>query len=264
MTYLERAKTIDWWRLSSLMLLLVLVLTIPRKANASVADIISFLQSIISTVQKDIGQALSQIQRVETEVGQTRQQVVWPIAAINQARSLSSHMQAQYAPILQSVRQLSVASATLQATSDLERVIRSRNTLGMGQADQYYASVYSHVPAVTDAAPLERNLVDMDDALARSAIKQTIASDQNSEQILSMADSLEQRTAAAAPGSAIYLNVEAQLASLHSQAQSLKILAAEMRVEAGSLAHDNTVLKQRALNVQQLRNDLQNLGTRTK
>lgn len=264
MTHLERAKKIGWRRLSLLMLLFSLVVITPRRASASVADLISFLQSIISTLQNDIGQTLSQIQHVETEVAQTRQQVVWPVTTIDQAKSFSSRMQAQYAPIFQSVRQLPIASATLQAPSNLERVLRSRSTVGLAQADQYFATVYSQPTAVTDAAPLERNLVDMDDALARSSIKQTIASDQNSEQILGMADSLEQRTAAAAPGSAVYLNVEAQLATLHSQAQSLKILAAELRVEAGSLAHENTFVKQRALNVQQLRNDLQNLGTRAK
>jgi len=264
MSYLERAKKIGWWQLSLLMLLFSLVVLTPRRASASVADLISFLQSIISTLQNDVGQTLSQMQHVETEVAHTRQQVVWPVTAIDQAKSFSSRMQAQYAPIFQSVRQVPIASATLQAPSNLERVLRSGSTLGLAQADQYYATVYTQVPAVADAAPLERNLVDMDDALARSSIKQTMASDQNSEQILNMADSLEQRIAAAAPGSAIYLNVEAQLASLHSQAQNLKILAAELRVEAGSLSHENTVLKQRAQNVQRLRNDLQNMGTRAK
>jgi hypothetical protein len=104
----------------------------------------------------------------------------------------------------------------------------------------------------------------MDDAFALASLKQATASDQNSTQLLNLASSLEQRASVSAPGSAIYLNVEAQLASLHNQAQDLKILAAELRVEAGSIAHDNAVLKKRAVNAHQLRIDLQNTLTRSK
>lgn len=264
MTYRAPSRNSFFFRASALLLLIGVVLLMPRQAKASVADIIAYLQSITSTLQKEIGETLSQMQLVESEIANTRQQLVWPTAAIAQAKSLAQGMQTRYVPAFQAIIQLPIGSGTLPVSSNLENVIRSRSVLNLRQTDQLYKSVYSQAPAATDAAPSERNIIDMDDAFALASLKQATASDQNSTQLLNLASSLEQRASVSAPGSAIYLNVEAQLASLHNQAQDLKILAAELRVEAGSIAHDNAVLKKRAINAHQLRMDLQNILTRSK
>jgi ATP-dependent protease HslVU (ClpYQ) peptidase subunit len=99
--------------------------------------------------------------------------------------------------------------------------------------------------------------MDMDDAIAVGSLKTTVVSDQTTSGLLSLADSIEQQSSTAAPGSGAMLATEAQIASLQSQAYLAKVLAAELRQEATKLAHQNALIKQSALNVRTLQNQMQ-------
>jgi hypothetical protein len=57
------------------------------------------------------------------------------------------------------------------------------------------------------------------------------------------------------------LAVQAQVASLESQAYLAKILASELRQEAAKLAHQNTLLKQSAAATRNLQNQIQQVLT---
>jgi hypothetical protein len=97
----------------------------------------------------------------------------------------------------------------------------------------------------------------MDDALAIGSLKTSVLSDQTTQGMLTLADSIEQQSATAAPGSGPILAAEAQVASIESQAYLAKVLASELRQEAAKLAHQNTLLKQSAAATSNLQNQIQ-------
>jgi hypothetical protein len=104
---------------------------------------------------------------------------------------------------------------------------------------------------------MQRDLMDIDDALAMDSLKTTIVSDQTSQTLLSLADSLEQQAATAAPGSAPILTAQGRVTELITQAQLAKMLTAELRQEAAKLAHQNALLRQSASATRNLQNQLQ-------
>jgi hypothetical protein len=57
---------------------------------------------------------------------------------------------------------------------------------------------------------------------------------------------MENQVALSTPGSNPYLTAQAQVANLRCQAFMQKMLAAELRQEAGRIAHDNVLMKRRA------------------
>jgi hypothetical protein len=84
-----------------------------------------------------------------------------------------------------------------------------------------------------------------------------MVSDQTTQGMLTLADSLEQQAMTAAPGSAPMVTAQARIADLETQAQLAKMLAAQLRQEATKLAHQNTVLKHSATAAQNLQNQIQ-------
>jgi len=88
-------------------------------------------------------------------------------------------------------------------------------------------------------------------------LKTAMVSDQNTQGMLTLADSLEQQAMSAAPGSAPMVTAQARVADLETQAQLAKMLAAQLREEAAKLAHQNAVLKQGSVATQSLQNQIQ-------
>jgi len=79
--------------------------------------------------------------------------------------------------------------------------------------------------------------MDIDDAMAMDSLKTSMVSDQTTQGMLTLADSLEQQAMTAAPGSASMVTAQARVADLVTQAQLAKMLAAQLRQEATKLAH---------------------------
>lgn len=75
--------------------------------------------------------------------------------------------------------------------------------------------------------------------------KTTLIADQGSDVILQTASQMENQVAVSTPGSNPYLTAQAQIANLRCQAYMQKMLAAELRQEAGRAAHDNVLVKSR-------------------
>jgi hypothetical protein len=57
---------------------------------------------------------------------------------------------------------------------------------------------------------------------------------------------MENQVAVSTPGSNPFLTAQAQVANLRCQAYMQKMLAADLRQEAGRIAHDNVLVKRRA------------------
>jgi hypothetical protein len=231
-------------RIVVLCLVSVMVL-MPITAKAGVADIITLLNTIVGTLQNGIGQVLSGIQSINTAARNFEQQVVWPVTLINQTRAEVSQVRSQFTNLAGQIQSIPTNSATLVNPKQLEALLRSRQSGNLGQISASYTQVY-HV----------------DDALALGALKTATASDLASQQMLSVADGLEQQAAVSAPGSASILTAQAQAANLQNQAMLQRMLAAELRQEAARLAHTNALLKQSADANRTLRNNLQQILSR--
>jgi hypothetical protein len=236
--------------------LVVLVVLMPMAANAGVQDIISLLTTITSTLQNGVGSVLSGIQSINTTVGNFEQQVVWPLTLINQTRAEISQVRAQFTSLASQIQSIPTNSATLVNPSHLEQLLRSQRAGNLGQISASYMQVYQALPQANQATVTQRNLMDVDDAFALGALKTATASDQASQQMLNVADGLEQQAAVSAPGSASILTAQAQAASLQNQAMLQKLLAAELRQEAARLAHANALRKQSADANRDLRNNM--------
>lgn len=235
------------------------VLLLPLTASAGVGDIISLLTTITSTLRNSVGQVLGGIQTINTSVRNLEQQVVWPITLINQARAEVSQVRAQLAGLAGRIHAIETSSANLVRPKQLEALLRSEQTGNLNGISASYSEVYQPLPQAGQATSVQRNLLDSDDAVALSALKTATASDQASEQMLTVADGLEQQAALSAPGSASILTAQAQAANLQNQAMLHRLLATELRAEAIRLAHANALRKQSAdanrdlrLNVQQI------------
>jgi hypothetical protein len=241
-----------------LFVLVVSLCFVPSSARASgLGDIISLLNTITSTIQGAIGGALTEIQSINSAINNFRQQIVWPLAAINQAKAFVASVRAQYGSVMSGIVTIKNNSASLVPPSQLESIFRSGRASSIDQVQPTYTNVYSAVPTQTQAQPLQRNMMDMDDALAMGSLKTTMLSDQTTQGMLAMADSIEQQSATAAPGSGPMLSTQAQVAELETQALMAKVLASELRAEAARLAHQNAWFKQSSASVRNLQNQMQ-------
>jgi hypothetical protein len=226
-------------------------------AADGIGDILSLFQTITHTLQGPIGGALGGIQKVTTAISNFRQQIVWPLVLINQARSFISATRSRYTGLMFQIEGIRNNSATLAVPMQLESLFRGAQAGTITQIPPIYTQVYQPVSQAGVAQPLQRNLMDIDDAMAMDSLKTAMVSDQNTKRMLTLADSIEQQAMSAAPGSAPMVTALARVANLETQAQLAKMLAAQLRQEATKLAHQNAVLKQRSVATQNLQNQIQ-------
>jgi hypothetical protein len=244
-----------------LALLITLLFLFPRPARAGVTDIISLLRAITSTLQQSIGVTLNNINTIETSVRDFQQQVVWPLNLVNQVKAAGLSIKIHYQTFFAQAARIPLASATLPSPSAFEGIVRSGNAGKVTQLQSAFSRVYGLVPSATDVAPVDRNVMDMDDTSAADSLKVAVISDQNSAQTLAHSDLLETKALAAAPGSAPLLTAQALAAQLATQANLAKLLAADLRLEATRLAHDNAVRKKSAASARSLQQQMQQLLT---
>jgi len=245
-----------------LLMLVLAVLLAPRAARAAgLGDILALFKTITSTIQGAIGGALGGIQTLQNMVNNFRQQIIWPLDQLNHARAFVTSTRAQYGGVMFQIQAIKNNSATLTNPSRLESLFRNGQSGTVGQFQPLYTNVYGNVPSSTDARLLQRNMIDMDDALAQGSLKTTVLSDQTTQGMLALADSIEQQSASAAPGSAPMLATQAGISELESQAYLEKVLASELRQEAAKLAHQNSLLKQSATSTHNLMNQTQQVLT---
>ena len=231
---------------------------IPSNTRAQgIGDILLLLHTITSTLQGPIGDVLNEMRKVSTEINNFRQKIIWPLALINQTRSFVSATRAHYTGLMSQIEGLKNNSATLVLPTQLESIFRGAQSGSIGQIPSLYTQVYQPVALSGIAQPVQRNLMDIDDAMAMDSLKTAMVSDQTTQGMLTLADSLEQQAMTAAPGSAPMVTAQARVADLETRAQLAKMLAAQLREEATKLAHQNATLKHSATTTQNLFNQIQ-------
>jgi hypothetical protein len=236
----------------------ITLLLIPSSTRADgIGDILSLFHTITSTLQGPIGGALSEIQKVSAAVNKFRQQIIWPLSLINQTRSFVSATRARYTGLMSQIEGIKNNSATLALPMQLESMFRGAQSGSIGQIPSLYTQVYQPVVLAGITQPVQRNLMDIDDAMAMDSLKTSMVSDQTTQGMLTLADSLEQQAMIAAPGSASMVTAQARVVDLETQAQLAKMLAAQLRQEATKLAHQNVLRKQSAVSTRNLQNQIQ-------
>jgi hypothetical protein len=203
--------------------------------------------------------ALTSINTVRTTLNNLQQLVVWPQKLIDQARMQVTQMIGQYRNLMSNIFHIRLNSASLPNPQALEAVIRDHQVNNFPGLTATFANVYGAIPVETAANPGDRAMSDMDDALALDNLKTLKAGDQATDIELQSADTIENSASQAAPGSAPFLTATAISSSIHAQALTQKLLAAELRQEAARIAHRNTLRKENAANTTELRGVLVNL-----
>lgn len=256
-------------RITALILISIFVLTViapPTSAQLGVPVVVAAATAVVTLINDVIGGLLNaingtiaSINRVLTQFQNLWRQVVYPVQLVNQARGMVSSMIAQYRGMLTALLQMNVSSAQLANPVALETIIRNRNAGDFGQLTNAFVQTYRPIPQASDAHPIERDLADIDDAMALANLKTLKASDAMVDQMMSAANIIEDEGVNMAPGSAPYLAGAGMIASVKSQAMMQRMIAAAIRQEAARVAHDNAVRKRNATFAAQFRTDVQTM-----
>jgi hypothetical protein len=173
------------------------------------------------------------------------QTTVAPLAAINQARGFVANSINAYRGQMNQVFNTPFTSAVTPGPQQFESILHSRVSSQIPALQASFISNYGAVPQVNAASPQDRVMMDVDDALGQENFKTTLIADQGADVILQTANQMENQVAVSTPGSNPFLTAQAQVANLRCQAYMQKLLAAELRQEAGRIAHDNVLVKRR-------------------
>ena len=210
------------------------------------AQFLDIFQAMFSTIQSDMGGSLQAINQMTGEMQQLYQATVWPLALVNQARGFVSNSIASYRSYMAQVFDTPFESATLPNPQQLEAILHSRQSSQVPALQTSFSANYGSVPPLNAASTQDRVMMDIDDSLGQEDLKTTLVADQGQDLILQTANQMENQVAVSTPGSNPYITAQAQVANLRCQAFMQKMLAAELRQEAGRIAHDNVLVKRRA------------------
>jgi hypothetical protein len=234
---------------------LLLALLVPTGAYAQFGGIFS---AILGTITGPIGGALTDINRIRTEILQTEQQVLWPVALVEQSRNYIATIKASYRGWMNNVFALRVNSAILPASRSLESAFLSAQTGQISNFNQGYGAEYGVQPAMGAAPQLNLQMMDIEDATAKDATAQSMVADQATQTMLKTAQDIEDQAQSTAPGTADMVAAEARTAELASIAMQHKLLAYELREAAIELAYRNAILKQSTTSMQNLNQQMLN------
>jgi hypothetical protein len=208
--------------------------------TAAIMAALSKMQSLMNTY---IAAPLKTINQYEQSASKYEQEVMYPLAAINQAKSSVTQFESQFSQVSNMFRTVNVSSATLPQSQSLESLLLSRNAANVPAVSTQYQSVYGGVMAQNTSSPAVRTMTDMTDAQAQDAMKRAIEIDALANAELSAADQMGQQITQAAPGSAPILEAEADVWIVRANAYTQAALAELMRTRGIDLANQSKVAK---------------------
>jgi len=206
---------------------------------------LSVFDSIFSSIQSDIGGSLSSVNQIMQQVTKLYQTTVAPLAALNQARGFVANSISSFRNSMNQIFNAPFTSAVTPGPQRFESILHSRLTTQIPSLQTSFTTNYGAIPQANTALPQDRVMMDMDDALGQQNLKTTLVADQGQDVILQTANQMENQVAVSTPGSNPYLTAQAQVANLRCQAYMQMMIAAELRQEAGRIAHDNALVKRR-------------------
>ena len=222
------------------------------------------IQAVLATISQTIGNWLSVINGVVSDIRKLYEQTIWLISAINLAKSQIQSIIARFRGVIQSIMTINPHTATLPHPFALESVIRDRSAADLSSVPPAYVNTFRAVPQAGNIAPQDRDLTDMDDAMAQDNLMMLKESDQAQDLQLQLANQIESLVGnpsinISAPGSSSLITAAAVAGEIQSQAVTQKMLAAMLRQEAARVAHDNAIRKRNAAYAGQLQTDVTNV-----
>jgi hypothetical protein len=246
--FATRALRVLCRALAFVVTLAVVVMVLSSKARSQLgldpccAIISAGLSTISHLLSSAVAAPLAAIHQSQQSGVDFEQQVVFPIAAINQARSLAVQAQSQFAQ-MRKISQLSVASATLPASQQLEGTLLSANPNNVPQVTNNYSALYGTVMPATDAPQSVRDFVDMTDAEAQAAMKKAVEIDALADLELQAAEQINQQLQTAAPGSSAILEAQTSAWVVRANAYTQSAMAELVRVRSIELANQGAQMK---------------------
>ena len=238
-----------WYRptlLKSAVVVVGIVAILPKGANgqfgidtAAILAALSKMQSLMSTY---IAAPLRTINQYEQSTAKYEQEVMYPLAAINQAKTSVTQFENQFNQVSGMFR-LNVASASLPQSQNLEALLLSRSAGNVPGVSSQFQNVYGVVMPQNAASPQVRSVTDMTDAEAQDAMKRAIEIDALADAELNEANQMGQQISQAAPGSAPILEAEADVWVVRANAYTQAALAELMRTRGMDLANQSARAK---------------------
>ena len=228
--------------------LAVVIALLPSKARSQLgldpccAIISAGLNTISGLLRTSVSTPLGSIQQSQQQSANFEQQVVFPLAAISEARNMALQFEGTFVQMRQ-LFQTPVASATLPVPQMLEQSLLSRNPNAVPQITTNYAALYGTVTPPTHAPQSIRNLVDMTDAEAQAAMKKAVEIDALADLELQAAEQINQQLQSAAPGTAAILESEAAAWLVRANAYTQSAMAELVRVRSIELANQSDQFK---------------------
>lgn len=246
----SRVRSIGRWLaapLATMALLLGMSFGTAPRANAqfSIAAI-PILVNIFNFL-KQVNTVCGQILGIENQMYSIRNQTLAPLSALSYARNLASTINGTYYAYLGSVRGMPVRFAITPTTQSLQSVM-------YGPAPGAIAAAYNNVwGAKPQTGAISSDLatsVDAGDAAANEVLALSAGSDVYASSINNAVTQISSQLATAnnTPGSASIYIAQARLLELHSKVVQQRLLAAELRLRAASLAQKTAQLKAVARN----------------
>ena len=234
-----------WYR-PSLLKVAVVVLAVlsilPTRASGQfgidTAAILAALSNMQSLMNTYIAAPLKTINQYEQSASKYEQEVMYPLTAINQAKSSVMQFENQFNQV-SSMFRVNVSSATLPQSQNLESILLSRNAGNVPTVSSQFQNVYGVVMAQNAASPQMRTMTDMTDAQAQDAMKRAIEIDALADAELNGANQMGQQISQAAPGSAPILEAEADVWVVRANAYTQAALAELMRTRGIDLANQS-------------------------
>jgi hypothetical protein len=200
------------------------------------------LNTISGLLRNAVATPLGSIQQSQQQSANFEQQVVFPMAAITQARNMAVQFEGQFVQMRQ-LFQLPVSSATLRAPQLLEQSLLSGNPGAMPQLTSNYSALYGAVMPAANAPQPIRNMVDMTDAEAQAAMKKAVEIDALANLELQAAEQINQQLQSAAPGTSTILEAETAAWLVRANAYTQSAMAELVRVRSIELANSSGQLK---------------------
>ena len=238
-----------WYRPTLLKVSVVVVgvlAILPTQANgqfgidtAAILAALSKMQSLMNTY---IAAPLRTINQYEQSTAKYEQEVMYPLTAINQAKTSVIQFENQFSQVSGMFR-VNVSSATLPQSQNLEALLLSRNAANVPTLSGQFQNVYGVVMPQNAASPQMRTMTDMTDAQAQDAMKRAIEIDALADAELNEANQMGQQISQAAPGSAEILEAEADVWVVRANAYTQAALAELMRTRGIDLANQSKASK---------------------
>lgn len=217
------------------------------------------LNNVIKPLLQGISNAITAAQQMMGAIFDFQRNVIYPQAAIDNARALIGQVRGIYNSI-RGIWATTVRSATLPNPRVLEDIILSKDAGRIGQVAGSFASVYTPLPTAADAHPFQRDLIDSRDAAAQAAMKRSIAIDAIADQELQAADQIMSALQGTAPGTAEMIGAQAGAWLVRSNAYTQQAMAELMRVRSIELAAQSALVKENARYTRETRSKLLDLN----